>query len=256
MSLKASGKRAISRGLCHPAVGRLVARAFRNRIPSKGCVIETRSAAISPAQKAMLFWRIYESAENRFIQRYLRRDLDVVELGASLGFTTCRIRKHVNEDRRLVCVEANPELAEQVRRNLQLNDLDKNVRILNRAISYDSPESGAVFFAAGDSNLDGRVTAEQFPGQCLSVEATTLSQVVAEAATGTYALVSDIEGAEAGLALREREVLKKCEQIIIELHDTTFGGAPVGVEQMCETFIREHGFSLLDRYGPVCVFGR
>ena len=31
----------------------------------------------------MLFWGIYEGAERRFVQKYLDRDLPVVELGSS-----------------------------------------------------------------------------------------------------------------------------------------------------------------------------
>ncbi|HEV2914551.1 MAG TPA: FkbM family methyltransferase [Pyrinomonadaceae bacterium] len=254
MPLKAIVKSKVAKTLCHPRMGKLLALLFRDRIPSRGCVVATDSPVITPEIKAMLFWRFYESAEIRFVDRYIRRDLDVVELGSSLGVVACQIRKRISESSKLLCVEANPGLVGLISRNLEVNSLDKKVSIIGKAIDYDPTQRGSVNFHFGDSNISGKVAEQQRAVDGSRVPTTTLAQLMNENGINDYVLVSDIEGAEAGIALADKEALKTCRQIIIELHDTVFDNKRVDVEQMCKAFINLHGFTLRDRYGPVCVF--
>ena len=242
--------------LCQPAVGRLLAFAFRDRISCQGCVIDTSSDIVTPKVKAMLFWRIYESAEIRFVRQYLNRDLDVIELGSSLGVVTCQIRKRMSGSHRLVSIEAHPELARQVKSNLRINGLDKKVSVINKAIAYHPSQRKTAFYVFSGSNLTGHIAERQNGARGLKVEATTLSQIIDENGISAYALVSDIEGAEAGFIIHDQEALKKCRQIIIELHDTSINGVAIGTKQMCDRLTGEHGFTLRDQYGPIYVFER
>ncbi len=246
----------IYKTLCRPAVGRFVARAFRNRIHNGGCVIDIGSPLVAPEVKASLFWGFYEKAEIKFINRYLRRDLDAVELGGSLGVVTCQLRKRIDDCRRIVCIEANPELAALIRRNLNLNQLNENVSVIAKAIDYEAPGQGEVFFVSGEDSLGGRVTRRQTAENGFVVEETTLSQILHEHNIADYVLISDVEGAEVGIAMCEGEALKRCKQAIIEFHAATFEGNAVSVEQMCRVFIDVHGFKLRDQHREVCVFER
>src|ERR1700730_12780210 len=83
-----SVKRVIARIICHPLIGRIISLVFRDRIPSRGSLIHTKDKAVVPSVKAALFWGLYESAEVRFVKEFLRSDLDVIELGSSLGVVT------------------------------------------------------------------------------------------------------------------------------------------------------------------------
>jgi FkbM family methyltransferase len=254
MGFAVSVKVQVARAICHPAIGRLSSWALRNRIPIRGCIIDTRSPLITAEIKALLFWGLYESAEIRFVNQYLRRDLDVIELGGSLGLVTCQIRKRLAAFRRVVCVEANPQLVSQLKLNLKLNNLEQNVYVVNKAIDYDPSLRSTVCFSPGSNNVAGKIARQHVGDGELTVTTTTLEQIIAENEIDEYTLVADIEGAEAGLALEEVEALKGCRQAIIELHDTTYDGTAVTVEQIYETMIKLHGFNLRDRYGPVCVF--
>jgi len=167
-------KASVARAICHPAIGRAIGQLLRDHIPYRGCLIETTSRNVCPETKAALFWGIYESCELRFVQRYIRRDLDVVELGASIGGVTCHIRKRLGPDQRLLAVEANPELAALACRSLERNGLARNVSILKRAICYEgvrpSGSSWATVPSRGGPPIrlrrSGRVPGTPVPPSC------------------------------------------------------------------------------------------
>jgi len=247
-------KHKVVRVMRQPSVGRFLGNVFGERIPTRGCIIDTSDARVVPEVKADLFFRFYESCEIRFVARYLRRDLDVVELGGSIGVVTCQIRKLIGSNCRMVCVEADSELVRLIGNNLKINRLDKQVSVVNAAIDYSGGET--VCFAAGPSNSEGKVDQQDSRGCGLEVKTTTLSRVLSEYGLADYALVCDIEGAEAGIIFRDRDAFLNCKQIIIELHDTVFEGERVGTGKMLNVLTRTHGFHLRDSYGPVCVLER
>ncbi len=248
-------KTTLARGLCHPAVGRLLSALFNDRIPSLrfGCLrIDTRAPSVSPRNVAMIFWGIYESTEMRFVQRYLRPDLDVVEIGSSLGAVACRIARRQEAGRRLVCVEANPDLLPALRRNVHVHS-PQPVEVVNRAIGYDGPIAR---LHRGPDNTSGRALPSSADAEGENVPASTLSELLEDHGIGEYALVSDIEGAEAGFIERDPTALSRCQQMVIELHDAESARGPLTVDDLAALLVERHGFVLRDRHGPVCVFER
>jgi FkbM family methyltransferase len=238
--------------ICRPVIGRLFGRVFNDRIPAGGCVIDTASPAVSASTRAMLFWRIYESAEARFVRRYLRPDLNVVELGASLGFVSSLVRQRLDANRQLVCVEANAALLPLIRRNLDRNAPGKSSELINAGIYYGPSSDGTVAINLGDTTMTSTVGETGLR----RVAASRLSAILADQRLRDYALIADIEGAEAGLIVEEREALALCQQVIIELHDTTYAGEAYSVQRLRDSLRDRHGFSLVAQYGSVCVFER
>lgn len=248
-------KQTIASALCQPFIGRTLAFLLHDRIPCRGGLVDTSSRLVTPKIKAMLFWRIYESAEIRFIQQYLRPDLDVIELGSSIGVLASQIRRRIDDERKLITVEANPELAEQIKINVNLNTPGAQLSVINKAIDYDPSGRRAVAYSAGNSTLAGHIAEQNGDGSAPHVKTTTLAQICEEYLPGKpYVLVSDIEGAEAGIALCELDALKFCQQMIIELHATVFNREVLSIEQLSMMFIDRHGFVLRDHYGSVYVF--
>jgi FkbM family methyltransferase len=246
----------VAKFLCQPDIGRFLAWIFHNRIPGTGTTIDTSSPLVKPEIKALLFWRLYEKAEIKFINQHLRGDLDVIELGGSIGVVTCHIRKRLQASRKLISIEPHPELANQIKANLILNGLGNNVHIIKKAISYCDTERGHAYFSRGESNVAGQVALPQQHGELMSVETTTLSNVISENNIGDYVLVSDIEGAEAGIAMFDPQALKSCRQIVIELHNTVLNGQKIGVEQIHDMLVQTHGFTPVARHGAVRVFAK
>ena len=81
----------LAKFMCSSAIGALIASFLRNRIRNRGIVIDTSPSAFTSVVKAQLAFGIYESAEIRFIRKYLKGYSRVLELGASLGVTAAHI---------------------------------------------------------------------------------------------------------------------------------------------------------------------
>jgi FkbM family methyltransferase len=244
-------KAAVARALIHPLVGAAVGRLYRDRIPDRhGCIIRT-PAPVTAAVKALLFWGMYESAEVRFVRRYLRRDLDVVELGSSIGVVGSHVARSLSPGRKLVCVEANPHLLAVLEQNVRLNAPAAAVSIVNAAISYDG--GAQVELTLAETNLASSVGGQG--GERVAVPTTSLSRLLGEQGIGEFCLISDIEGAEGGLIENDAAGLSRCAQIIIELHDSHLGGKPVSPTELAGA-IEARGYRRRAQYGPVHVFER
>lgn len=85
MSLVQNAKTLLAKVLFHPTVGRLIASLKGDRISSGRFLIHTDASIITPHTKAQIFWGSYESGEIRMAERHLRSDLDLIEIGSSIG---------------------------------------------------------------------------------------------------------------------------------------------------------------------------
>lgn len=256
-SLRQSAKARLAAVLCSRFSGRLLGALYHDRIARQGVVIHTSAEVVSPVVKASVFWGIYESAEIRFVRHYLDSTLDVVELGSSIGVVSSHIARRLDAGGRMVCIEANPLLLPVLRQNLAANAGHISVDVVHGAVVYgvDSP---SVSFELAELSTHSQLAdaAEAVRGgRRVTVPSITLADILDDRAITRYALVCDIEGAEAGLLERDTSALAECRQLIIELHDTTYDGRPVTVGSMLRR-IEELGFERRDGYGSVFVFGR
>jgi FkbM family methyltransferase len=249
MPLTTMAKVLVARQLCRPAIGRLVAAATGDRVLNRGATIDTGSPLVLPEVKASLYWGFYESAEIRFVQRYLPADLDVVELGASIGVVSAHIARRLAKGRRLLCVEPNPGLHGLVERNVGLNASGVALRMVHGAVAYGG---SSVRFAVARKNIDSRIAVD---GDGVHVPAVRLGALLQQEGLGDYALVSDIEGGEAALLAEDGGALARCRLVIAELHATEHGGRAVSVEDLVCSLVGL-GFSIVDRHGPVVVARR
>ena len=150
---------ALSRLACRPEVGAALAAFYKDRIPHRGALIRTDHPAVSPRTKASLRWGFYERAEIDFAQRYLRPSVDCVELGTSIGVLAVHVARRLSISSRLICVEANPELADIAESNLRMNAPHANVTMIRAAISFPHPEYSSRF-VPGALSTDGKLQQE------------------------------------------------------------------------------------------------
>ena len=237
--------------LCHPAIGALAGTLFHDRIPNRGCVIDVADSVVPPSAKASLFWRFYESAEIRFVRRYLPPDADVVELGASLGAVSAQIAKRLNPGRRLICVEGNAALLPLLDRNIRRNSRGAAHHVVNGAVDYSTAQE-LVPFRIDEQLIFSRLAGAADPADCPLVPRVTLASLLAEHGVGEYTLVSDIEGAEAGIIEADAGALANCRLVIAELHDCRFLGRRFKIEDLVGA-MQHRGFRVVDRHGAVCV---
>jgi FkbM family methyltransferase len=249
-------KAAIVKLIASPAVGWLIGFLFRDRIPSHSFYFDTHGK-IDPRVKAHLLWGIYERAEIRFIRNYLRTDIDVVELGSSIGVLSTYIMSRLRNGKRLVCVEANPDLIGYIHRNLELNRLE-GATVVTAAVSYLTDKEGIALFRVGDTNLDSSLASMSGAenGNTIRVTGCTLRELLDKFQLDDFALVCDIEGEEIGIFLHDAHALARCRQMVIELHETQEDAVNYTVEDLIDLVTYRHGFELRARRGPVCVFDR
>jgi FkbM family methyltransferase len=218
------------------------------RIRSHGIRVDLSHAAVDNRTRAAVFWRLYERAEIELIHRHLPPDVDVIELGSCLGVTGAHILAMLDASHRLVAVEANPALIDPLRVAL----CDERATVVHGAIAYGST---SVDFYVHPGHLRSKLTPSQKKRRVV-VPAVSLSGVrAAHGVLGSYALVADIEGAEAQVLANDADALRDCRLIIAELHDTDAGGTVITREQLAEG-LRAVGFRQIDERRRTAVFMR
>lgn len=248
-------KHGIAGGMTTPMVGAFLARRYNDHVPCRGLRILTASPAVSDRVKARLFWRLYESAEIRMIQRILPRDLDVIECGSSIGVTGSIICRHIAPERRLLCIEANPALLPLLIHNIAANSSGCKVDVVHAAVSSHRAAS-SVLFQSGEST-GGQIRATQVDRSSdASVETVTLGSLRERFSVDQYSLVCDIEGGEAELLLGSGNDLRDCRFAIFELHNTVFEGTPVGPSDLLRALVEDLGFEAVARSGNVIAVSR
>lgn len=240
----------LSNLLCAPWLGGIIGRVYGDQIPFYGTLIYTGHEQIKNRIKALLFWKMYESSEVRFVQKYLTDAYDTIELGSSIGAVTIQLAKKI-KGKRLIALEANPNLMDTLQRNIRINEVS-NVLVINAA--YTS-KGNKVWFEYGDENILGKIGNSVQMNRGTWVDGTRLSTIIKAHQLHQYALVCDIEGAEIDFLLNEQEALKGCKLLIIETHTTFFEGQTYSPDQL-KVLLIDMGFRLIDQYGVNLVLVR
>lgn len=244
-------KKIISNLLCNSAVGKFIYKLSAGKIPSLRYLpyrfVVPREYS-TPAIHASIFWGFYESAEIRLINKFLKPDLPVIELGGSLGIVSSFILRKLNVKSSLTVVEANAFLLPTIEKNIKRHN-HKNIptTLIQKAIAYSN---AFVYMGITDDNTTSRICGSDQFGTL--VEAIELNSITPEK---PYALVCDIEGAEAALLQEDKAALKNCFQLFIELHETTYKGRIYRYENLIDLLIM-NGFIVKSRDGNVIFLER
>lgn len=156
----------------------------------------------------------YERAEAALIDRFVPRDLPVIELGGCLGLISSYLAARLSPDADLIVVEANPTLIECCRHNATADGTRQRTRVVHAAIAYGQE---TVQFEVSDNVHINRVGTTGGGG--VSVPTTTLGALLKSiSAPEGYALICDIEGFEVALLENDAEALRGCRTAVVELH--------------------------------------
>lgn len=245
-------KRRVARIITSDRAGRIIGGVTRNQVRHHGLQFDLTSMDFTPRVRAQMFWGIYESAETRMINWYLRGSPTVVELGASLGVTTAHVASVMLPEGHLICVEANPHLLSGLRQRASRYSYSVQIDVIHAAIS-DHCSQAHLNIAA--ETVGSRLSDNDLSTKTIQVPALTLREVLNRGVIEDYDLVSDIEGSEAAFLLGDPSVLDRCQRAIMELHDTTVRGRQVSISDLLDA-ARDTGFRLIARHGPVVALSR
>lgn len=228
----------------NPAVGRLV-ELTGNRINIEGLRFSVNCPQVTTAHKSTLWFGRHELEERELLRRFLPADHPVVELGGGLGVVSCLANRQLANPARHVVVEAIPSLAKLVEQNRDLNGC--RFQVINAALAYGSP---TVTFGIHNNFVGSRLDGEF--GMSVSVRSITVAQIVDEADFDRFALICDIEGAEADLVTHELGLIAdRAVFVLVEIHPAILGEdrADRVVAQLTRA-----GFRLQERVGSNWAF--
>lgn len=240
--------------MCHRYVGSLLRKFSSGFLRTGGYRFFVESELVTSEICASLYFGLYERSEVSLIRRFLPRGVDVVELGSSLGVVTVNAIGATGGRARIVAVEANPALVQLIETNVKENFPTRDVTVVSRAVDYNDNDTTA--FSVSRDNLGSRVSDVVTGGNTLvRVECVTLAELLAQYNIESFSLVSDIEGAEAGLFLREKDVLQaRCHIIIAEVHDTNWNDRLYLADEVADLIRAIPGFRQIARRNNVYVF--
>jgi len=203
---------------------------------------------ISPPNKVSLLLGLYESAEYRLVRDYLLSDFPVIELGSSIGAASNVVATRLRPGQHLTCVEANPKLIPTLKRDLDHNGSPLDVDVIHAAVAY---RGDSVPFIISDNNLVSNVAVQPVDGITI-VPTVSLSDLLTRSRCTSFQLVADIEGAELDVLLHDRDALRLCRVIIMELHDTHRDAQAYSRDDLASLVV-DAGFQIIARYGSVIV---
>jgi FkbM family methyltransferase len=246
-------KAALARALASRIPAQAIGWAFRHRIPNRGLVFDTTDPVITPGVEAQLLFGTYESAEIRLLRRHFRDAETVIDLGSSIGVVASHILSRMSSKGHLICVEANPLLLGCLKRTVSQHSRGQTIDFVNAALHYGD---GPALLRTAQQSVDSALTEDATGIGLIEVPSTKLSRLLTDFSVDVeYALVCDIEGAEAGMILEDAEALQQCTFLLAELHQTMFRGAPISPSDM-RTALEDQGFRVAAERGVVHVFVR
>lgn len=246
---KTTLKQRVANYICNPFLGKVVRKIYGSELRRRNLKIDIASNEIRDKVVMMLFWNLYEKSEIILARKYITGKYPVVELGGSIGVVSSILGSQLGSQR-LITVESDPNLTPLIEKNLQLNGV-KNFQVIHGAISNEQH----VYFTPGKLNTGGNISHRQSP-ETLEVPSLSLGDLIRNNSLEEFTLVSDIKGAESSFILERPDDLKKCKDMIIELHRCRGqNGSFYKVSDLKEK-IKNLGFDILEDQGPVIYASR
>lgn len=241
--MKLKIKALIAKILVNNITGSIISKLYSNKIPFHKLLIDISNPIIRRKIAASLFFKTYESAEIRFISKYLQNYKGIIiEFGASIGVVSSTLAK-ANPNAKLVSFEADSRFIDIIENNFKINAIN-NASVFNEIIGATGYE-----FIPGKDNTMGKIS----KSTTNSVKLSSFSEILINySIENEFVLVCDIEGAEFFVLNDDVNNFKKCSMLIMELHPIEIEGELISVEDL-KVRINKLGYSIKEQYGSNIV---
>lgn len=189
-------------------------RALRVRVRQGGVVLRLGPHCSEFMVEVLCFSRGYEVPERDLVERYLRPDDRVLELGTGMGLIATLCARRVGSER-VLSFEANPALIPVARETFRLNRVAP--RLEHAALG---PRAGEIEFFIEPDFWASSTHRSGAGAQRVRVPMRPLAEVVAEFQP-TF-LIVDIEGGEAEL-FESQDLGPSVRRLMLELHPQVIG---------------------------------
>jgi FkbM family methyltransferase len=190
-------------------LGHMLLRPFRSRRPatlndSGGCSFVLPSFAEPIAQDIFTFGA-YEAGTRRLILEHLPERGVFLDIGANIGAITIPITK-ARPLSTAVCVEADPNIYQLLKDNLERND-SRNVRTFS-CVAGSADDKPISFYRAPEEKFGMGSIARQFDVPPITLKLWMVDTLLAEMDIETVDVIKiDVEGAELGVLRGARRLL-------------------------------------------------
>lgn len=187
----------------------------------------------------------YEKAEAQILDEEFQPDDLIIDIGSNIGYISRRACSKLKPNGTIVCVEADPKNVQYLQSNMSDSRRLYDVHIVSAAIGAPEQEGQLVPFRQRRNLCSGLgdVAAPDKAEKVIQVALRSLSSIVEsfDSAGKGYSLVCDAEGAEILILLHDREALRLCRQISVELHHPSQTGSDITADDMVQ-LLQDMGF--------------
>lgn len=215
---------------------RKMAYKIRRKIEPKTVVISgvrltAEPGDVPPEIRKQLYQKSYEKGEHALVEKALKPEDRVLEVGTGIGFISLSCAKICGPGN-VLSYEPNPAMKRVIEKNYALNDLHPTLR--NKVLSV---QSGEVEFFVSENVLSSSLI-DRKHGGAARIQADAIADVVKD--YDPTAIVMDVEGAEV-------ELLRSCDlegvnKMILEVHPHIVGKD--AIEDLLN-YLEEQGFRIL-----------
>ncbi len=222
---------------------------LRPRVITNGGVTIDLGPAAGTRYARSFYRDAHEWDEREIVNRHLDPDDVVLELGAGIGLVTILCCQRIGSER-VHAFEANPQLAETLRRNFALNGVSPQLHLKLAALRGGRrPFQIAERFISSTACFDPAAPTE---GSRTVVEAVALAEILTTLRP-TF-LIVDVEGGELDLAAPSVP-LDGVQKLCVEMHPAVIGDA--GVSRVVASLLaRGFQLRLAECRGNVLYFER
>jgi FkbM family methyltransferase len=179
-----------------------------------------------------LILHLHEPDVGEWLSKELRQGMTVVDVGANVGSYTLLIAEKVGREGRVIALEADPDTAAILSKNMEVNGL-----------TWVEVVQGAAYKTCGEIRLGRALASTGYSGlyyekavEWIQVPALTLDSLAERLALGRIDLVKiDVEGAEIDVLEGMKGLLSKQRPtLLVELHPHLVpesSGVPAGLER-------------------------
>ena len=163
-----------------------------------------------------ILFSYYESAEINLIKKYFNINLPTIDLGSGIGATMCSFAH--KSKKKIICVEASKFCVKQLKINVKKNNF-KNFEILNKLFfSHTNINNPNYIFNEKKDFIFSKLLKKKNNKKINKKKTTTLKNIFKKFNFKKVQISCDIEGEELHFNKKDFIDLKKCENLIIEIH--------------------------------------
>lgn len=183
----------------------------------------------------------WDSNEKKILEKIIKKEFNIVEVGANFGVHTLMMAKLVGEKGKIYAFEANPTVSKYLKESIKLNNLSNNITLFEKAAG-DVP--GESFLEYGIQNIGGGHIVTSKSPSTIKTEIVRLDDVVEEQRIDLLKI--DAEGYEFNILKGAKELItRNIDHIILmmEFVPSHLKNQKTDPELVIQ-FLKSHKFSL------------